>query len=77
MTGDPLYDALRALPEQAPDPLRGVRVRAACHASIQRRVKRKQIAIRAFHGATAAALCVYLASVLSAALRLAACAPSW
>ena len=77
MTDDPLFDALRALPEQAPDPRRGARVRAACHASIQRRAKRKQIAIRALHSATAAALCAYLASVLSAALSVAIGAPAW
>jgi hypothetical protein len=77
MTDDPLFDALRALPEQAPDPCRGARVRSACHASIQRRVRRDQIAIRVLNSATAAALCAYLASVLSAALRVAISAPAW
>ena len=77
MTDDPLFDALRALPGHAPDPCRGARVRAACHARIQRRVKRNQIAIRVLHGATAAALCAYLTSVLSAALRVAIGAPTW
>lgn len=77
MTDDPLFDALRALPERAPDPRRGARVRAACHASIQRRAKRNQFATRVLHGATAAALCAYLTSVLSAALRVAIGAPAW
>ena len=77
MTDDPLFDALRGLPEQAPDPRRRARVRAACHASIQRRVQRSQFAIRVLDGATAAALCAYLVSVLSAALRVAMGAPAW
>ena len=77
MTDDPLFDALRALPEHAPDPRREDRVRATCHASIQRHGKRKQIATRVLHGATAAVLCAYLASVLSAALRVAIGTPAW
>ncbi len=71
MSDDPLFDALRGLPEQAPDPCRGARVRATCHASIQRRARRMPIGFRVLHGAAAAALCAYLASVLSAALRVA------
>jgi hypothetical protein len=77
MTDDPLFDALRALPEYAPDTHREARVRAACHARVQHRAKRKEIATRVLQGATAAALCVYLASVLSAALRVAIGAPAW
>ena len=70
MIDDTLFDALRALPEHAPDTRREARVRATCHARIQRRAKRKRIATRVLQGATAAALCVYLVSVLSVALRL-------
>ena len=77
MTNDPIFDALRGLPEHAPDPRRELRVRAACHARIQRRAKRNEIATRVLQGATAAALCAYLASVLSAALRVAIGAPPW
>ena len=77
MTDDPLFDALRALPEHAPDTRREARVRATCHTRIQRRAKRNQIATRLLQGATAAALCAYLASVLSAALRVAIGAPAW
>lgn len=71
MNDDPLFDALQALPEHAPAAHREARVRAACHARIQRRTKRAMIAARLLQGATAAALCAYLASVLSAALRVA------
>ncbi len=70
MTDDPLFDALRALPEHAPDPRREDRVRVTCHARIQCRAKRKQIATRVLQGVTAAALCACLASVLSPALRV-------
>lgn len=77
MTGDPLLEALRALPEHAPDTVREARVRAACHARIRRRAKRKQVADRALQAVTAAALCAYLASVLSAVLRIAVGAPAW
>jgi hypothetical protein len=77
MNEDPLFDALKALTEHAPDPRREVRVRAACHARIQSRAKRKQIGTRLLQGATAAALCAYLASVLFAALRVAIAAPAW
>ena len=77
MTDDPLFDALRALPEHASDPRREARVRATCHGRIQRRAKRKQIATRVLQGATAVALCAYLASVLSAALRVAIGSPAW
>jgi len=77
MTDDPLFDALRALSEPAPDPRREARVRAACHTRIQRGAKRKQAATLVLQGATAAALCAYLASVLSAALRVAIGAPGW
>lgn len=76
MTDDPLFDALRALPEHAPDTSREARVRATCHARIQRRAKRKQIATRVLQGATAAALCAYIALVLSAVLRVAIGAPA-
>ena len=71
MTGDPLFDALRALPIHAPGTRREDRVRAACHARIQRRAKRRHIGARVLQGATVAALCAYLAAVLSAALRVA------
>ncbi len=77
MTDDPLLNALRALPEHAPDRRRQSSVRAACHAKIERRAKRQQIATRILQGATAAALFAYLASVLSAALRVAIGAPAW
>jgi hypothetical protein len=77
MTDDPLFEALRALPEHAPDPGREARVRAICHASVQRHAKRKQIATGMLHCATVAALCAYLASVLSAALRVAIGAHAW
>ena len=77
MTDDPLFDALRALPGHVPDSRREASVRAACHTRIQRRTKRKQIATRLLHGATAAALCAYLASVLSAAQRVAIGAQAW
>ncbi len=75
MTDDTLFEALRALPQHAPDTRREVRVRAACHARIRGRAKRRQIATRVLQGATAAALCAYLASVLSAALQVAIGAP--
>jgi hypothetical protein len=71
MTGDPLFDALQTLPEHAPGARREARIRAACHARIQRRAKRGRIATHVLQGAAAAALCAYLASVLSAALRVA------
>ena len=77
MTDDPLFDALRVLAEHAPDPRRGARVLASCHAMMERRVRRKQIATRLLHGATAAALCAYLVSVLSAALGVAIGSPAW
>lgn len=77
MTDDPLFDALQALPEHAPDTRREARVRAACHTRIQRRARRKQIATRLLQGATAAALCAYLVSVLSVALRVAMGATAW
>ncbi len=77
MTDDPLFDALRALPEHASDARREARVRVTCHARIQCRAKRRRIVTHILHGATAAALCAYLASVLSAALRLAIGAGAW
>ena len=77
MTDDPLFDALAALPQHSPDPRREARVRAICHASIQRRLKRKQIATHVLNAATAAVLFAYLASVLSAALRVAVGARVW
>ncbi len=77
MTDDPVLDALRTLPEHAPDRRRESRVRAACHAKIERRARREQIATRILQGATAAALFAYLASVLSAALRVAIGALVW
>jgi hypothetical protein len=77
MTDDPLFDALRALPEHTSDPRREARVCVTCHARIQCRAKRKQIATRVLQGVTAAALCTYLASVLSAALRVVIGAPAW
>ena len=77
MTDDPLFDALRALPQHAPDARREARVLPTCHARIQRRAKRKQIATHVLQGATAAALCAYLTSVLCAALRVAIGAPAW
>lgn len=77
MNDDPLFEALQALSEHAPDRRREVRVRAICHARIQSRAKRRQIGTRLLQGATAAALCAYLASVLSAALRVAIAAPAW
>ena len=77
MTDDPLFDALRALAKHPPSARREARVRARCHAILERRVKRKQIATRLLAGATGAALCAYLVSVLSAALRLALGSPAW
>jgi hypothetical protein len=77
MTDDPLFDALGTLPQYAPDARREAIVRAACHSRIQSRAKRQQIATRVLQGATAAALCAYLASVLSAALRVIIGAPAW
>ena len=77
MSDDPLIDAIRALPEHTPDPRREARVRAACHARIARRARRKRLATLLLQGATAAALSAYLASVLSAALRVAISAPAW
>ena len=77
MTGDPLFDALRALPEHAPDSRLEARVRAACHTRIQRGAKRKHAAALVLQGATAVALCAYLASVLFAALPVAIAGPAW
>ncbi len=77
MTNDPLFDALQALPEYAPDTRREARLRTTCHKHIRRRGKRRQIATRVLQGATAVVLCAYLTSVLSVALRVAIGAPGW
>jgi hypothetical protein len=77
MNGDPLFDALQRLPHHAPGPRGEARVRAACHQRIQARAKRQRIITGMLQGATAAALCGYLASVLSMALRTAIGAAGW
>ncbi len=75
MTDDPLWDALRALPEHAQKPGRKTRVRAACHARIARRARRSRIVSGVLQGATAAAMLAYVTSVLSVALRLVMSSP--
>jgi hypothetical protein len=77
MPDDPLFDALRALADLPPDPRREARVRGTCHARIHRHVKHRRIATHVLHGATAAALCAYLASVLSSALIVALGTSAW
>lgn len=77
MAHDPLFDALRALPEHSPDTRRGARVRATCRRRIQCRAQHRQIATRMLQGATAAAVCAYLASVISAALRVVISVQAW
>ncbi len=76
MTDDPLWDALRALPQHAEDPRREARVRAACRARIARCARRKRIVDGVLQGATAAAVLAYVTSVLSVALRLAMSSPA-
>ncbi len=77
MNDDPLWNALRALPEQPEDPRREARVRAVCHARVARRGRRRRIVAGVLQGATAAAMLAYLTSVLSVALRLALTSPAW
>ncbi len=68
---DPFFEALRGLPDVRPDPRRTARTRALCRERILGRAKRKRVALRLFDAAAAAALGVYLVSVLQATLRLA------